>query len=124
MEILRKERKALRQLIKIAKKHNGYIPFELVPQYPKNNYYIKKLRNEHLIVLGSMQGETNSMGIIIYDSYYITDEGLHFFEHRWENFKNILFRSIFIPIIVAFLTALVTQHFAPWIWHSISKMFG
>ena len=57
METLRKERKALKHLIRIAKKHKGYVPFELVPQYPENNYYIKKLRNEHLIVLGSMQGK-------------------------------------------------------------------
>lgn len=43
--------------------------------------------------------------------YYfrLTFKGLHQYQVRWENSKSFLFRSIVVPIFVAFATALITS---------------
>lgn len=40
--------------------------------------------------------------------FVITQLGLHPYQFRWESFKKFLFKSVFIPVVVSFLTTILT----------------
>lgn len=49
-------------------------------------------------------------GYLVCESYYfrLTQKGIHHSYLEWQTVKEFLFRSIFTPIVVAFLTSMIT----------------
>lgn len=40
--------------------------------------------------------------------FYVTHEGIHYFELRRKNFRYLFFTSIFLPILVSAVTTIIT----------------
>lgn len=40
--------------------------------------------------------------------FCLTHKGLHKYQFEWDSFKSFLFRSIFVPVLVSFITTLLT----------------
>ena len=107
LDTLYKERQLLRKLIKQSHKHsNGVIPTSELP-VEEDNYYFRRLLKHELICVE----ETKEVAPLQFEyvSYAITDKGKHFFEKRHEVTKELMLKSFWLPIAVAFITSLLTN---------------
>ncbi|MFT8823809.1 MAG: hypothetical protein ABF830_11600, partial [Liquorilactobacillus satsumensis] len=49
----------------------------------------------------------DNTGDYIYDSLFVLEKGIHYFEKRRENFKYFVMKSILTPILVSIITTLI-----------------
>lgn len=57
---------------------------------------------EHLVSDGYLKYTINQ------NHFCLTHKGLHKYQFEWDAFKSFLFRSIFVPVLVSFITTLLT----------------
>lgn len=77
------------------------------PKYSRTYDY-----SEHKHEISSILDQLEKTGYLKYtyapNSFVLTQKGLHPYAFRWEEFKEFLFKSIAVPIVVAFFTTLIT----------------
>ncbi len=49
-------------------------------------------------------------------SVILTHEGLHYFEHKALKFRELWLKNAWIPIVVAFITTLLSNYILPKLW--------
>ncbi|MFR0575599.1 hypothetical protein ACLUW3_01165 [Limosilactobacillus reuteri subsp. suis] len=99
MQTVRKERKILKKLIKFSNNGKQIVSFDELGI--KDKFYLNELASKGLVtIVGTKQDD---------EGYYtecnhltITDEGKHYFEKRFEVNKEMMFKSFWLPIGVAF----------------------
>lgn len=71
-------------------------------------YWLNDLKGQKLVSdftkLANYEGHGKNLWIV-----RLTDEGLHYFDKRKEDNRRFWFRSFLIPIVVAFITTLLTN---------------
>ena len=107
METVRRERQLLKKLIKVSKNYpNGDVPVSH-PLIDDNNYYFQQLTYKKLVDVSKTQ-DVNELDWIP-TAYAVTELGHHFFEKRHEVSKELMLKSFWFPLAVAFLTSLLTN---------------
>lgn len=113
MKTIRKERRLLRKLIHLSKTTNNKISVDDLPVNP-NNYYLSQLIDKKLVAPSYQNANPFTDGP---DYFEITEQGKHYFELRHEDLRSLLFRSVYIPIIVSFVTTCITLALRQWLPH-------
>lgn len=113
MKTIRKERRLLRKLIRLSKTTNNKISVDDLPVSP-NNYYLSQLVDKKLVIPSYQNSNPFTDGP---DYFKITKQGKHYFELRHEDLRSLLFRSVYIPIIVSFVTTCITLALRQWLPH-------
>lgn len=106
MQTVRKERKIIKKLIKFSNNGKQIVSYDELGI--KDKFYLNELASKGLVtIVGTKQDD---------EGYYtecnhlaITDEGKHYFEKRFEVNKEMMFKSFWLPIGVAFVTSLLTN---------------
>lgn len=107
LETVRKERKLLKKLIKVSKNYsNGDIPVSH-PLIDDNNYYFQQLTHKELVSVSKAK-DVDTLNWVP-TAYAVTELGQHFFEKRHEVSKELMLKSFWFPLAVAFLTSLLTN---------------
>ncbi|MCC4467315.1 hypothetical protein [Limosilactobacillus reuteri] len=109
IETVKKERKLLKQLMRESDKYDhGFIPIEN-KLINKDDYYFRELVRKHFVKTAEVKYETDARIDPKPKSIQLTNLGKHYFEHRFEVTKELMFKSFWLPIAVAFVTSLLTN---------------
>lgn len=110
MKTVRKERKLLKNLIRLAQSYdNNAVPITKLP-ISANNYYLNQLISKGLVKINNSTGidpithrPVNKGPVEV----TVTDQGQHFFENLWEDIKAFLLKSVLVPIVVSIITTIL-----------------
>ncbi|PWT29919.1 hypothetical protein DKZ27_09245 [Limosilactobacillus reuteri] len=109
IETVKKERKLLKQLMRESDKYDhGFIPIDN-KHVNMQNYYFRELCQKGFIKTAEAKYETDAWVDPKPISIQVTNLGKHYFEHRFEVTKELMFKSFWLPIAVAFVTSLLTN---------------
>lgn len=106
MQTVRKERIILKKLIKFSRSGKQIVSFDDLGI--KDEFYPAELASKGLVTIGGT-GQDNEGYFRKYNHLRITDEGKHYFEKRFEISKELMLKSFWLPIAVAFVTSLLTN---------------
>lgn len=107
-----------RKLLKYISKHSNsgsqdYIDLTKAPRKISRKLplrdYVYYLHKQGLIYIYWDFNEKNGNSIAHYELVRIKQNGDEYFKWRWERFRTFLNRSILVPMIVAIITALITN---------------
>lgn len=106
MQTVRKERKILKKLIRFSNNDKQIVSYDELGI--KDSYYPEELASKGLVtIVGTGQDIEGYFTKL--DHLSITDAGKHYFEKRFEVNKELMFKSFWLPIGVAFITSLLTN---------------
>lgn len=112
---VKKERKLLKRLIHESDKYgHGFIPIEN-KLINKDDYYFRELVRKRFIKTAEVKYETDAWVDPKPKSIQITNLGKHYFEHRREDLKEQLLKSVYLPIAVSFITTCITLALNHWL---------
>lgn len=106
MQTVRKERIILKKLIKFSRSGKQIVSFDDLGI--KDEFYPAELASKGLVTIVGT-GQDNEGYFRKYNHLRITDEGKHYFEKRFEISKELMLKSFWLPIAVAFVTSLLTN---------------
>ncbi|MDI6667093.1 hypothetical protein QMA56_05135 [Leuconostoc falkenbergense] len=98
-------------------KSEKYLHLSQVPESVLNHdlaeEYLRYLTENNLVELES---RTNMAGEEVYlrSNFKINQNGIEYFKWRWEEQKKFLLKSIFVPVLVAIATSLLTTAIIYW----------
>lgn len=107
MQTVRKERIILKKLIKCSNKKQDTISFEALNI--KDDFYPKELEKKRLVNIVGTGHEDDYGHFEHYNHLRLTEQGKHYFEKRFEINKELMLKSFWLPIGVAFVTSLLTN---------------
>lgn len=107
MQTVRKERVILKKLIKNGIKGQEIVSFQDLNI--KDTYYPKELEKLGLVEIVGSGKEDDYGKFEYYNHLKLTEQGKHYFEKRFEVNKEMMFKSFWLPIGVAFVTSLLTN---------------
>lgn len=107
MQTVRKERIILKKLIKYSNKKQDTISFEALNI--KDDFYPKELEKKRLVNIVGTGHEDDYGHFEHYNHLRLTEQGKHYFEKRFEINKELMLKSFWLPIGVAFVTSLLTN---------------
>lgn len=107
MQTVRKERIILKKLIKYSNKKQDTISFEALNI--KDDFYPKELEKKRLVNIVGTGREDDYGHFEHYNHLRLTEQGKHYFEKRFEINKELMLKSFWLPIGVAFVTSLLTN---------------
>lgn len=111
-----------RRLLKFIMKNSDYksekyLHLSQIPDSVLNHdlaeEYLRYLTKNNLVELES---RTNMAGEEVYlrNNFKINQNGIEYFKWRWEEQKKFLLTSIFVPVLVAIVTSLLTTAIIYW----------
>lgn len=113
MQTVRKERIILKKLIKYSNKKQDTISFEALNI--KDDFYPKELEKKRLVNIVGTGHEDDYGHFEHYNHLRLTEQGKHYFEHRHEDLKDQLLKSVYLPIAVSFITTCITLALNHWL---------
>lgn len=111
-----KEMKLLKRIKKLQTETVNNVAFLKDLEIDSDNFYLRKLLQKGYI----SYTQSDDWGSNI-DAFVLTDEGKQLRYYRRQHIKNILLKSVVLPIVVAFLTTLLTNYFLPFIISLLNK---
>lgn len=110
-----KERILLKNLIAESKQNSDNLIPAKSNLVDEDNYYFRSLCHKRFIQVAHYTHKDDAWIDGAPDSYCITDEGLHYFEQRREQLKQQLLSSVYLPIVVSFITTCITLALKHWL---------
>lgn len=115
IKTVKNERKLLKQLIHESDKYDhSFIPIDN-KRVNMQNYYFRELYQKGFIKTAEVKYETDAWVDPKPKSIQITNLGKHYFEHRREDLKEQLLKSVYLPIAVSFITTCITLALNHWL---------
>lgn len=111
-----KEVKLLKKIKKIQSKSEKNVAYLKDLEIDSNDYFLKKLLQKNYIYYIQSDDWGNNI-----DAFTVTDEGQHISYYRNLRTKEVLLKSVVIPVTVAFLTTLATNYLVPFLISLIDK---
>lgn len=106
----RQERKLLRKINFLTDQGNvRLVKAETLATQPEyNEYYFSHLKRLGLVDTHHYP-ESNDNAVYRPDNGFCsTGDGLHYFDWHWEHLRQFLYRSVLIPILVSFVTTILS----------------
>ncbi len=113
MQTVRKERIILEKLIKESSKNHDVVSFNSLNI--KDEFYPKDLEKKGLAIIVGTGHEDDYGKFEYYNHLKLTEQGKHYFEHRHEDLKEQLLKSVYLPIAVSFVTTCITLALNHWL---------
>lgn len=92
--------------------HLSQIP-ESVLSHDLAEEYLQYLNENDLVDLEFKMDDIGS-GVYLKNNFKINQNGIEYFKWRWEEQKEFFLKSIFIPVLVAITTSLLTTALIYW----------
>ena len=102
--------KDARKILHIMRKTlDGEMEFSTMQDRMGWNYEKAKSVGDQLIAQGfAREKQSRAMGVVLFSGVVLTEEGRYSRTYFWSKVGSFLFKSIAVPIVVAFLTTLIT----------------
>lgn len=113
MQTVRKERIILEKLIKKSLESHDIVSFSSLNI--KDEFYPKDLERKGLVTIVGTGHEDDYGKFEHYNHLKLTEQGKHYFEHRHEDLQAQLLKSVYLPIVVSFITTCITLALNHWL---------
>lgn len=110
IQLNKPQRQLLKRAISLVDKdcHNRVLVEDIMKYKEFDELYFTDLIQLDLVQFTHIPTEDEDRVFHVDNGFIVNQRGLHYFDFHWQRVKDFWFRSVLIPIIVAFVTSLIT----------------